>query len=220
MPPRRQTRAAPFGADDDDLAELLREYAEYRRVNYDLRRQVELLTQRMDVVHMHRHDDDANVMDENPFGSPRLRSPERPNPNNRWEQGFKVESPQFDGSLKPNGFIDWLSQDEEILDFKDVPAERSVSLVTICLHGRAQVWWQQLKQTRIRHGKEKFDQKRRGVDFDMDDSSSDYDDAVTDSRPNLLYPGRNDAVQFDEVSYAENDAPEVASLDFDVRLEG
>ncbi|KAL3615425.1 hypothetical protein CASFOL_041086 [Castilleja foliolosa] len=218
MPPLRQTRAAPLGADDGDLAELLRENAEYRRVNDDLRQQVELLTQRMDAVHMHHHDDDATVTDENPFGSPRLRSPERPNPNNRWEQGFKVESPQFDGSLKPDDFIDWLSQDEEILDFKDVPAERSVSLVTICLHGRAQAWWQQLKQTRVRHGKEKADQKRRGVDFYMGDSSSDYDDAVPDSRPNLLYPGGNDAVQFSEVFYAENDTPEVASLDFDKAL--
>ncbi|KAL3639637.1 hypothetical protein CASFOL_017544 [Castilleja foliolosa] len=99
------------------------------------------------------------------------------------------------------------------MDFKDVPAE-SVSLVTIRLHGRAQAWWQQLK-TRVHHGKEKADQKRRGVDFDVGDSYFDYDDAVPDSRPNLLYPGGNDAVQFKEVFYAENDTPEVASLDFD-----
>ncbi|KAL3643616.1 hypothetical protein CASFOL_014431 [Castilleja foliolosa] len=120
----------------------------------DIRQQVELLTQRMYVVHMHRHDDDATVMDENPFGGPRIRSPEqrqirspgRPNPNNWWEQGFKMKIPQFDDSLKPEDFIDWLSHVEKILDFKEVPAERRVSLVTIRLHGRAQAWWQQLKK--------------------------------------------------------------------------
>lgn len=144
MPPRRQPRAANHGADDADLAELRRENAEFRRDNDDLRRQVELLTQRMDdSVHMRRLDDDVTVTGENPFGGHRNRSLERP--NQRWEQGFKVEIPKFDGSLKLEEFIDWLSQVEEILDFKELPEARRVALVTIRLHGCAQAWWQQLK---------------------------------------------------------------------------
>lgn len=145
MPPKRQQPpAVPHGV-DRDLTEL-------RRENDELRRQVEFLTHRMDAsVHTH---DDVTITDENPFAGLRNRSPERPNP--RWEQGFKVEIPQFDGSLKPEEFIDWLSQVEEILEFKEVPEGRRVALVTIRLHGRAQAWWQQLKQTRVRHGKEKI----------------------------------------------------------------
>ncbi|CAI0404653.1 unnamed protein product [Linum tenue] len=84
----------------------------------------------------------------------RNQSPERP--NHRWEQGFRVEIPQFDGNMKPEEVINWLSQVEEILDFKEVPDDRRVSLVTIRLHGRGQAWWQQLKLTRTRQGKAKI----------------------------------------------------------------
>ncbi|CAN1221662.1 hypothetical protein LINGRAPRIM_LOCUS347 [Linum grandiflorum] len=148
MPPRRQARAANHGDDEADLDE-------FRRVTADLRRQVELLTQQLaESVHLRRHDDDVTVSDDNPFAGHRYRSPERP--SHRWEQGFRVEIPTFDGSLQLEEFIDWLSQVEEILDFKEVPEGRRVSLVTIRLRGRAQAWWQQLKQTRVRHGKEKI----------------------------------------------------------------
>ncbi|CAN1240497.1 hypothetical protein LINGRAPRIM_LOCUS2759 [Linum grandiflorum] len=148
MPPRRQPRAANPGDDEVDLVELRRDHA-------DLRRQLELLTQQLaEFVHLHCHDNDVTITDDNPFAGHRYRSPERP--SHRWEQGFRVEIPTFDGSLKPEEFIDWLSQVEEILDFKEVPERRRVSLVTIRLHGRAQAWWQQLKQTRVRHGKEKI----------------------------------------------------------------
>ncbi|CAN0886275.1 hypothetical protein LINGRAHAP2_LOCUS15324, partial [Linum grandiflorum] len=129
--------------------------AEFRRVTADLRRQVELLTQQLaKSVHIRRHDDDVTVTDDNPFAGHRYHSLERP--SHRWEQGFRVEIPTFDGSLQPEEFIDWLSQVEEILDFKEVPEGRRVSLVTNRLRDRAQAWWQQLKQTRVRHGKEKI----------------------------------------------------------------
>nr|GEY07105.1 hypothetical protein [Tanacetum cinerariifolium] len=138
MPPHR--RIVQDGADDVALDAL-------RRQNTDLHRQVELLTERMnEFANVHRHDDDVTVTDENPFGD--LRDPERP--ANRWEQSFKVETPTFNGSLKPEVFIDWLYQVDEILDFKRVPDDRRVPLVTIRLHSRAQAWWQQLKQTRSR----------------------------------------------------------------------
>ncbi|GJU47286.1 hypothetical protein Tco_1204552 [Tanacetum coccineum] len=146
MPPRR--RVVQDGADDVALDAL-------RRQNADLQRQVELLTERMnEFANVHRHDDDVTVTDENPFGDLRDRSPERP--ANRWEQSFKVEIPTFDGSLKPEEFIDWLYQVDEILDFKRVPDDRRVPLVMIRLRSRAQAWWQQLKQIRSRSGKSKI----------------------------------------------------------------
>ncbi|CAN1237628.1 hypothetical protein LINGRAPRIM_LOCUS1925 [Linum grandiflorum] len=151
MPLRRQSRAANHGADSADLAEL-------RRENAYVRRHVELLAQRInEVVHTRRrrrHDDDVTVTDDKSFVRHPYHSPKRA--NHRLEQGFKVEIPTFDGNLQPEEFIDWLSQVEEILDFKEVPEERCVSLVKICLLGSAQAWWQKLKQTRVRHGKEKI----------------------------------------------------------------
>ncbi|CAL1406048.1 unnamed protein product [Linum trigynum] len=145
MPPRRQARAAT--AEDADFVDLRRENAEVQRDNDELRRQVEMLAQRLDeVVQVQRQYDDVTIIDENPFANLRNHSPEHH--NSRWEQGFRVDIPQFDGTLESEEVIDWLSQDEEILDFKGFPEDRRVPLVTIRLHDRAQAWWQQLKNTR------------------------------------------------------------------------
>ncbi|GJZ01339.1 reverse transcriptase domain-containing protein [Tanacetum coccineum] len=76
-----------------------------------------------------------------------------PNPK---EQSFKVEIPTFDGSLKLEEFINWLSQADEILDFKNVPDDLRVPYVTIRLRGLAQAWWKQLKHIRVRNGKSKI----------------------------------------------------------------
>ncbi|KAL9684326.1 hypothetical protein QQ045_021762 [Rhodiola kirilowii] len=108
------------------------------------------LTRRLGELEAHR-DDVEVVAEDNPFAG---------EPNNqrdrRWELGFKVDIPDFDGGLKAEEFIDWLSQVEEVLDFKEVPDDRRVSLVTFHLRGRAQVWWQQVKKSRVREGKAKI----------------------------------------------------------------
>ena len=64
MPPHRQPRVVPQADDVDATAEL-------RRDNAELRRQVELLTRRLDesVNMRHRDEDDVTVTDENPFAS-------------------------------------------------------------------------------------------------------------------------------------------------------
>ncbi|GJR06001.1 hypothetical protein Tco_0528985 [Tanacetum coccineum] len=93
-----EPRAANHDDDGTDLAELLRENAEFHRDNDDRRRHSAVGT------------------------------------------GFQGGNPKFYGSLKPKEFIDWLSQVEEILDFKEVPEERRVSLVMIRLHGQSQAW--------------------------------------------------------------------------------
>lgn len=159
MPPRRDRCAARIA--DNAL----------RRVNADLQHQVELLTERLDafVNVPPRQDDDVTLTDENLFIALRNRSPERF--ATRWEQSYRVEIPTFDACLKQEEFIDWLSQVDEILDFKNVLDDRRVSLVVIRLRGRAQAWWQQLKQTRVGSGKarisswEKFKKHARAAFF-------------------------------------------------------
>lgn len=41
--------------------------------------------------------------------------------NSRWELGFKVEIPEFNGGSQPEDFLDWVVAVDEFLDFKSVP---------------------------------------------------------------------------------------------------
>ncbi|KAH7861284.1 hypothetical protein Vadar_024174 [Vaccinium darrowii] len=45
---------------------------------------------------------------------------------------------------------------DEVLEFKQVPEDKRVSLVATRLRGRVAAWWQQLKQTRLRQEKDKI----------------------------------------------------------------
>jgi hypothetical protein len=72
---------------------------------------------------------------------------------NRWESSFKLNILEFNGGLQPEEFLDWIAAVEEVLEFKGVPKDRQVSLVSTKFQGRAAVWWQQLKQSRTRLGK-------------------------------------------------------------------
>lgn len=81
---------------------------------------------------------------------------QRNDEDTRCEAGFKVELPDFHGTLSPEDLIDWITNVEELLEFKNVPAHRRVALVATRFKGRASTWWQQLKQKRAREGKEKI----------------------------------------------------------------
>jgi hypothetical protein len=36
---------------------------------------------------------------------------------NRWESGFKLHIPKFNGGLQPEEFLDWIAAIEEVLEF-------------------------------------------------------------------------------------------------------
>ncbi|KAL8514796.1 hypothetical protein ACS0TY_013759 [Phlomoides rotata] len=59
----------------------------------------------------------------------------------KWEDGFKLDLPEFTGSLKPDEFLDWLISVEEVLEFKQVPAKCCVPLEATRFCGRAASWW-------------------------------------------------------------------------------
>ncbi|XP_010419138.1 PREDICTED: uncharacterized protein LOC104704806 [Camelina sativa] len=61
---------------------------------------------------------------------------------------------EFHGGLRGDSLLDWIVAVEEILEFKDVPANRRVPLVATKFCDHAASWWQQLKATRIRSGRE------------------------------------------------------------------
>lgn len=57
--------------------------------------------------------------------------------DNRWENGFRVNIPEFHGGLKGDDLIDWLVAVEKILEFKQVPPPRRVPLVAMRFRGHA-----------------------------------------------------------------------------------
>ena len=69
---------------------------------------------------------------------------------------FKLEIPEFHGSLQAEEFIDWLNTIERVFNLKEVPDDKKVKLVAVKLMGRASAWWEQLKMKRERRGKEKI----------------------------------------------------------------
>ena len=70
--------------------------------------------------------------------------------------GFKIELPDFTGSLQTEGFIDWLNEIKRIFEYKEVFDRDKVKLVAIKFKGRASARWEQLKWSRERQGKAKI----------------------------------------------------------------
>ncbi|GJS58505.1 putative reverse transcriptase domain-containing protein [Tanacetum coccineum] len=116
------------------------------------------------------------------FEGNNLSSDEQPNrrrrnqrdDNRHWESGMRVNIHEFDGNtLNLKGFIDWLVAVEEVIEFKEVPENKRVSLIATKLHGRASTWWQQLKLTRERVGKPR---ENKGVADDEYEEPPVFDD--------------------------------------------
>ena len=42
----------------------------------------------------------------------------------RWDAGLKIDIPEFQGSVQPEEFLDWIYAVEEVLDFKVVPENK------------------------------------------------------------------------------------------------
>jgi hypothetical protein len=43
---------------------------------------------------------------------------------NRWESGFKLDIPEFNGGLQLEEFLDWIAAVKEVLEFKGVLEDR------------------------------------------------------------------------------------------------
>ncbi|KAG7590754.1 Retrotransposon gag domain [Arabidopsis suecica] len=71
----------------------------------------------------------------------------------RWENNFKLDIPKFHGGISTDSLLDWLVDVEEILEFQSVSEDQLVSLVVKKFRGQAASWWQQVKTTRKRAGK-------------------------------------------------------------------
>nr|GFA15878.1 reverse transcriptase domain-containing protein [Tanacetum cinerariifolium] len=127
--------------------------------------EIERLQQRIGDLEIQReiHDDEtlSNPSDwydeEKPFGARRqnLRGTNRDDPLRNF--GMKIEIPEFVGKAHPNEFIDWLSTVERIFDLRDVPDKLKVKLVAIKLRKSASLWWDHVKNQRVKDGKSKVE---------------------------------------------------------------
>ena len=55
---------------------------------------------------------------------------------------FKVELPDFHGSLILDEFMDWIHTVERVFNCHEVPDSRKVKLVAVRLKGHASAWWE------------------------------------------------------------------------------
>ena len=160
MPPRRRPNQV-----------LVEDAIERDRVA-QLERQVEQLTEQIATMRANQNPfqnlnpetgGDSDGEEEIPQPQRRQRPPEagdragdRVEDIRRWETGMRTEVPEFQGSMLPEEFLEWMGIVEEILEFKKVPEREKVALVATRLRGRAAAWWQQLKLNRNRSGKQKI----------------------------------------------------------------
>ena len=75
--------------------------------------------------------------------------------HNHWgndKYKLKVDIPTFSGDLDIEGFLDWITEVERFFEYMEFPDERQVKLVAYKLTGGASVWWERLKETRLREG--------------------------------------------------------------------
>ncbi|KAG5235487.1 CCCH-type zinc finger family protein [Salix suchowensis] len=124
----------------------------------DLQRQVAELTQRLAAQDLENEitDHDSDSTFDNPFHHRHNEREARGRDMFNGSLGFRVELPEFAGTLQAEGFIDWIDEVERIFDYKEVPEQIKVKLVAIKLKGRASTWWEQLCRSRHRQGKSKI----------------------------------------------------------------
>ena len=72
------------------------------------------------------------------------------------DYNFKVEVLEFQGSLKPKDFVDWLNIVERVFDYYEFMDGKKAKLVAIHLKGRASAWWEQLQISHQISGKVKI----------------------------------------------------------------
>jgi hypothetical protein len=111
----------------------------------DLQRQVAELTQRLaaqEVGNCEMENSNSDSTFDNPYHIPAPYQEHRGRESHHRGLGFKVDLPEFFGTLQAEGFIDWLNELELILEYKEVPDPNKVKLVAIKVKVRASARWE------------------------------------------------------------------------------
>lgn len=90
----------------------------------EMRQQIATLTALVQGLHVSRSGSEESKYSqspfENPFGEQNCRRPPPIHVPYKWENNIKIELPEFNGSLKPDEFVDWLSTVERVSDYGEV----------------------------------------------------------------------------------------------------
>ena len=57
---------------------------------------------------------------------------------------FRVNIPEFKGKLDPKEFLGWLNIIDRVFEYKDVPEDKKVKLITLKLRKYASLCWTNL----------------------------------------------------------------------------
>ena len=69
------------------------------------------------------------------------------------DRGVKVDMPDFNGSLDPNVYIDWVNEIERVFEFKGYSDEKKCRVAILKFKGYASLWWENTRKKRERDGK-------------------------------------------------------------------
>ena len=73
------------------------------------------------------------------------------------DRGMKIDVQEFDGSLDPEVFLEWLRGTERVFEYKDFDDKKRFKIATLKLTKHASLWYENLKNKRQRIGKEKIE---------------------------------------------------------------
>ncbi|CAA7015758.1 unnamed protein product [Microthlaspi erraticum] len=151
MAPKRNPHARQDGEPLNEWAELRRTLVTMQEnIQATIANSIHELTETV-LHHQFQGDSEDDVSEQshvNPFSQNRARGHrnhkefrDNEQEDRRWESGFRLDLPEFHGSVRGEELLDWLVAVEELLEFKQVPPDRQVALVATKFRGRAASWW-------------------------------------------------------------------------------
>jgi len=102
----------------------------------------------------HVHGDKDDYSSDSSMGSNLRRGGRRP-PNDEFRD-IKVEPPEFNGTLNPVEFLEWVQPLDRIFEAKGYDDEKSFKIASLKLTRYASLWFENVKKQRARDGKRKI----------------------------------------------------------------